>query len=110
MARKNILPFAASLLVFVGSLGWGASGAIPQLKNFFADGELRTADSTISKNRAESNLRWMLEAYYAKHGRYPYKLTSLVKSGLATDTFLRRIGGYSIRYHLTADGQRYTLL
>jgi hypothetical protein len=108
--RKNLLPFAVSFVLFVGTLGWGVSRTLPYLEGFVTGGRVQSTESISGRNRTEATLRWTLDAYYAKHQRFPSALSGLVESGLANQSFLHTVSGYSIRYHLTADGQRYTLL
>jgi hypothetical protein len=109
-SRRNLLPFAVSLVLFAGALAVGANRTMPYLEGVVTGGRARSVETPSGRSRTEATLRWTLEAYYAKNGEYPSALSGLVESGLASDTFLRTVDGYSIRYHLTADGQRYTLL
>ncbi|MDH3217064.1 MAG: DUF4388 domain-containing protein [Candidatus Krumholzibacteria bacterium] len=108
--KRNILPVVVSCLLFLLSLAWGASGLVPYIQHFVSSGTYHTDKSTITRNRAKDRLGWLLEGYYAQHGRYPSKLSQLTKAGLTNEAFLREIDGYSFRYHLTAEGRRYTLL
>ncbi len=108
--RQNLLPFAVSFVLFATGLGWGVAHTMPYLEAVLTGGRVRSIESPSGRNRTEATLRWTLAAYYAKNGHYPSALTGLVESGLANEPFLRTVSGYSIRYHLTEDGQRYTLL
>ena len=108
--RKNLLPFAVSFVLFATGLGWGVARTMPYLEGALTGGRVRSIESTSGRNRAEATLRWTLAAFYAKNGHYPSALTGLVESGLASESFLHTVNSYSIRYHLTDDGQRYTLL
>jgi len=109
-ARRNYLPFTVLLLMFIGATVWSAHRMLPSVEKLLSGGRVQSTEDTLGRNRTESTLRWTLEAYYAQNGRYPSLLSSLIDSGLANDSFLRTIDGYAIRYHLTAGGQRYTLL
>jgi hypothetical protein len=108
--RKNLLPFAVSFVLFTTGLGWGVVRTMPHLEGVLTGGRVRSIESVSGRNRTQATLRWTLEAYYARNGHYPSALTALVESGLANESFLHTVSGYSIRYHLTDDGRRYTLL
>jgi hypothetical protein len=108
--RTNVLPVAAAVLLFLGACAWSVNRAIPQLRDFLAGGKAGATESSITRNRVEFALKWRLEAYFATHGRYPNELSELAEAGLADKALLGRIASHGIRYHLTENGQRYTLL
>ena len=108
---KNALPVIFAILLFCGSLFFGVTTAITQIRSLASTtGVKATKTATIARNRTEHRLRWALEAYYARHGGYPAHLTALKKEGLADDAFLDSVERHSLRYRLTEQGLHYTLL
>lgn len=107
---KSVVPLLAACAVFLVALFWGVKNTIPQLKDMTIRSGTPAIQSSIARDRAENRLRWMLESYYARHGRYPATLAQLAKAGLSDESFLRKVESHSLRYRLTADGQRYRLL
>lgn len=108
--RKNVLPVAVTLLLFAGALVWGTNRALPRLRSFLAIGQTQATEQSIVRNRVEATIRWRLEAYFATNARYPADLSELNEAGLADDTLLRKVVSHGLRYYLTENGQRYTLL
>lgn len=114
-ARKNPVPVLLSLVLFAAAALWGAASSFADLPRFLARPDRAAAgeageETSFARHRAEEQLRWVLEAYCAKTGRYPASLSDLAETGLASASFLDRIEGYEFKYHLTAGGSRYTLL
>jgi hypothetical protein len=108
-ARANPLPVMGAILLFLFAIAWGASIGAPHLRAIMTHGT-SPAETSVSRNRAREQLRFKLEAYRALYNTYPAAIRNLKSAGLATDAFLQDVKAYSFRYHLTAEGTRYTLL
>jgi hypothetical protein len=108
---RNALPIVFAILLFCASLLFGGRTAITQIRSYASTTGAKVGkEATIARNRTEHRLRWALEAYYARRGEYPAQLTALKKEKLADDGFLDSIKRHSLRYRLTEQGRRYTLL
>jgi hypothetical protein len=105
----NVLPFLATLVLFLAAAAWGAKATFPYAEGVIFGDRVSTEDS-VARDRIEARVRWNLEVYYAEFGAYPGALTHLKKSRIVTDSFLNHVSRHSFRYQLTADGKRYTLL
>lgn len=108
--NRNFFPVLVVLALFGSSAFWGAKTVAPHIKMIQARGGQVNKVPTIERSRVESELRFKLDAYRAVHGAYPSALQLLRKSELANKAFLDRVNTHAFRYHLTADGTRYTLL
>ncbi|MFQ5512053.1 MAG: DUF4388 domain-containing protein [Candidatus Krumholzibacteriia bacterium] len=108
--RANALPVIVAILLFLFFAAWGGRLGAPDLSAIPTLGVTPGAEASIARNRAEEQLRIRLEAYRALYSTYPSSVRTLKSSGLATAAFLDEMKRHSFRYHLTAEGARYTLL
>jgi len=68
------------------------------------------ADDGAERRRVEEHLRWTIEAYRARTGKWPARLEDLQADGLLSRDTLRRVESLGIRYRLTPARTAYTLL
>lgn len=109
--RKNPLPLVLAVGLCLGCGIWGARDIV-DIRDRLGFSSESSISPIASDDRllVEEGLRWCLETYRAKHGRYPDDLSILEASGIGTVSFFERAGRYSFQYHLTPGGYRYILL
>ncbi len=109
-AFKNIIPFVLSVAMFLGASYIGFGDLVKQISPQQLAQATILADEPLSRDHIEHQMRWLIEAYHAQHGRYPANLSELRESGLASEGFLGRARSHAFRYRLTASRTGYILL
>jgi hypothetical protein len=106
----NPLPLFAAIGLFVVAAGFGFRGLAGVAVSREVPTQWISGDQAVERARVEHRLRWLVEAYRARHGHYPTTLEALQKAGLADDRLIRAAGKHEFRYQLTAGRNAYTLL
>lgn len=108
--RINIIPFVVSLAMFAGALFLAGQHVLPQVRTLILKRSVASENAPITRNRTEARLRWILEAYYARNGRYPTSISLLKKGGHLDEAFIDDVKRVNLQYRLTENGSSYTLL
>jgi hypothetical protein len=108
--RSNPVPLLAAALVFLGCGAWGARDIVRTHAHRAEGGDTPVLVMSGERENIEEGLRWCLEIYRAKYGRYPEDLSALETAKVGPESFFQQVGRHSFRYHLTPGGYRYILL